>query len=95
VGLGDDHVGRQRLQGRLVDGVERLARPQLLAHAPIDLVAAAGDVEGGAAQRRQAGHPGRVIALVGAPDQLVPGAQRAHELGPAGQQRYDAHRPIV
>ena len=92
VGLRDDDVRRERRQERLVDLVQRRSRAQPLAHARVDVAAAALDVERRPADRGQALHPGGVVALVRARDQPLAEPQRTHQLGAARQQRDDPRR---
>jgi hypothetical protein len=55
------------------------------AHTLVDLLTRSGDVERRAAHPRQPRHPFGVIALVQATDEAIAGAERASELGSAGQ----------
>jgi hypothetical protein len=88
--LGDDHIRRQGLQRLAVDAIDRQPVAHDLAHAGVDLGARALDLEFRRRQRRQGRDIGREIALMAAPHQPLARAQRAHDLGGAGDQADDA-----
>ena len=93
--LGDDHVGRQRFQGVAVDAIDREAVAHDRLHAAVDLRAGAFDLEFRRGELRQGCDVRREVALVAAPDQPVAAAQRAYDLGGAGDQAHDAAWPRV
>ena len=88
--LGDDQVGCERGEQRLVDAVDREARGEALPQGAVDFPAGAARVDLGCGDHRQATHVRRKIALVGHPDQVLPESECTDDLGRAGQERDDA-----
>ena len=88
--LGDDYIGRQRFQGVAVDAIDREAVAHDFLHAAVDLRTGALHLEFRRSELRQSRDARGEVALVAASDQPVAAAQRAHDLGGAGDQTHDA-----
>jgi hypothetical protein len=88
--LRDDHVGRQLLQRLAVDPIDGKALAHNRLHTGVDLGARALHPEFGRGKRRQRGDVGREVALVAAPHEPIAAAERADDLGGAGNQADDA-----
>ena len=88
--LRDDHIGRQRFQGVAIDAIDGEAIAHDRLHAAVDLGAGALHLELRRGELGQGRDVRREVALVAAPDQPVAAAQRAHDLGGAGDQAHDA-----
>jgi hypothetical protein len=78
--LGDNHLWVEL--GQQVDVVDEEGSSQQLAHRPVQRPARPAGREPGAGQRRQLGHLGRVVALVGDPTSSSP-APRAQMISVA------------
>ena len=94
--LGDDDVGREPPQQRLVHGVERAGAFELRLHPAVDLGARQRvAVDRAAGDARQLVHGRREVALVAHADEVVEHAERGDDLGRGRQQRDDAHARVV
>jgi hypothetical protein len=77
---------------RVVDLVERLLSVEFLPDPLVDVPTRTRDVERRVAHGGKAGHPSRIVALVGTAYESFAETERADELGSTGQERHDAPR---
>jgi hypothetical protein len=94
--LRDDEVGRKVADERVVERVERPAVEDGIAHGRVDVAAAElvrVDPRGG--DDGQLGDARRVVAFGRAPDQQAGAAERADDLGGAGEEGADAQAVSV